>query len=263
MSKNECRFYVYAYLRSKDSDRGKKGSPYYIGKGSKFRAYTRTQRTCPAPKSDEYIVFIQEGLTEKEAFRLECFCIGLYGRIDIGTGCLWNRTDGGEGASGFIRTPEMLRKQSLAHKGRRVSQSTRLKMAKAKRGRRHSQPTREKMSQSASGANNAFYGRKHSEESRRRMTESHIGSRHSEETRRKMSEIKKGQKHTQEAKDKMSISRAKYEYLVRLEDGQMITTVSLSRLAKTHHLPRWALYKSLEKNGVACKGISVVIFRSL
>jgi hypothetical protein len=33
MTKDPRRFYVYAFLREKDSARGKRMSPYYIGKG--------------------------------------------------------------------------------------------------------------------------------------------------------------------------------------------------------------------------------------
>lgn len=34
-------YYVYAYLREKDSDTASTGSPYYIGKGKNKRAWER------------------------------------------------------------------------------------------------------------------------------------------------------------------------------------------------------------------------------
>ena len=79
MTKDPRRFYVYAYLRSKDSERGVKYSPYYIGKGCGYRCLSRKRRTAPTPKDRAFIVFIQEGLEEEEAFALERYCIAMYG----------------------------------------------------------------------------------------------------------------------------------------------------------------------------------------
>lgn len=40
MSSNHI-YYVYAYIRSKDSDTAKAGTPYYIGKGKHKRAFSK------------------------------------------------------------------------------------------------------------------------------------------------------------------------------------------------------------------------------
>ena len=92
-------FYVYAYLRSRDSETAATGTPYYIGKGRRRRAYNKHNNT-PTPKDKANIVLLEQNLTEVEAHDLEVELIAKYGRKDIKSGILHNRTDGGEGASG-------------------------------------------------------------------------------------------------------------------------------------------------------------------
>jgi hypothetical protein len=90
---------------------------------------------------------MERGLTEIGACALERFYIRWYGRKDLMTGILLNRTSGGEGVSGLIS----------ARKGKRdfISDTTRRKMSVAKlgkdtwnKGKRniYSQETLEKMS---------------------------------------------------------------------------------------------------------------------
>ena len=42
------KFYVYAYIRSVESDHGAIGTPYYIGKGTGYRAWHRSNDVCLA-----------------------------------------------------------------------------------------------------------------------------------------------------------------------------------------------------------------------
>ena len=89
-------YYVYAYLR-------KDNTPYYIGKGKGRRAYSKN-RSIHFPSDKSRIVFYQTGLKEEDAFLLEKLYIKLFGRKDLGTGVLYNMTDGGDGASGIIKS---------------------------------------------------------------------------------------------------------------------------------------------------------------
>jgi predicted XRE-type DNA-binding protein len=70
---------------------------------------------------------IQEFPSEADALAAEMFLIAYYGRKDLGTGCLRNRTDGGEGISN--PSTETRRKLSLLHLGKSWSPETRAKLS--------------------------------------------------------------------------------------------------------------------------------------
>jgi hypothetical protein len=197
MSSEKRIYYVYAYLRSKNSERGPKYSPYYIGKGCGQRAFNK-KRAIAAPADKSFIVFLEEGLTETEAFALEKYAVSLYGRIDKGMGILWNMTDGGEGCSGVI-----------------MSEETRAKIARALTGKKRPPEVIKKMAKGRTGI-------LHTEETKRKMSESRRGK-------------KKGP-HSDAAKQRISEGKAKYEYEVTDPNGNTYMTRSLNMLCKEHGL---------------------------
>lgn len=139
-------FYVYAYLRHD-------GIPYYIGKGKGVRAWNHYKNEkCQSPKDQKRIVVIERGLTEVGACAIERQMIRWYGRKDLGTGILLNKTNGGDGAS-----------------GRTFSEFAKKKMALKKLGKKQSQATCDKRSSSLKGRPSPFKGGRHSIESKHKI----------------------------------------------------------------------------------------------
>jgi len=206
-------FYIYFLRRSDKEDplELNKGQPFYVGKGSNDRIgshrkdakmYQNGNLDYKCLKNsiivslwnssldfEEEVIF--NHLTEQEAFKYEIQIIAIYGRIDLGTGCLANMTDGGEGHSGCIRSEETRRKISNAGIGRVFSQESKQKISQALKGkafRRNVSCSEEhKMKISA-----ARKGIQFSDEHKKKLSEAHKGKCYSAETKRKMSLSQKG-----------------------------------------------------------------------
>ena len=102
-------YYTYAYLREDKT-------PYYIGKGTGRRIYSTNRKGLKPPKDKSRIIFLKQNLTEEEAFKHEVYMIAVFGRKDNETGILRNKTDGGDGISGFTHSEETKNKMSASAK---------------------------------------------------------------------------------------------------------------------------------------------------
>ena len=85
--------------------RKENNTPYYIGKGTGKRAWSKSRHSLKVPDKQR-IIIMETNLTEVGAFALERFYIKWYGRKDLGTGILRNLTDGGEGVTGYKHSEE-------------------------------------------------------------------------------------------------------------------------------------------------------------
>jgi hypothetical protein len=190
-------YYTYAYLRE---DR----TPYYIGKGNGRRLYIKHNKEIRPPKDKSRIIYLKQNLLEEDAFKHEIYMIDVFGRKDLGTGILRNRTNGGEGVSGLVTSEETRRKRSERMRGENNPHYGKRGQNSLNYGKSPSDETRRKISEKNTGVNSANYGK-------RGKNSFNYGKSPSEETRRKQSEVKKGKNnpnygksHSEEAKRKMS-----------------------------------------------------------
>jgi len=105
-------FYTYLHRSASGS-----GEIFYVGKGTGKRAYHQSKRN-PHWKNivRKYGLLVEICATwesEEDAFTHEKFLIGVMRNLGID---LVNRTDGGEGSSGAVRSPETRAKYVHAHR---------------------------------------------------------------------------------------------------------------------------------------------------
>jgi hypothetical protein len=185
-------YYTYAYLREDKT-------PYYIGKGKGNRIFNRSRGDIRPPKDKSRVIYLKQNITEEEAFKHEIYMISVFGRKDLDTGILRNKTNGGEGSSGAIRSDEYRKKLSESRKGTKLTEEHKNKIGKSMLGntwnvgRKHSDEMRRKVSES-NKSRQYIKGRKFSEETKKKLSESHKGKTPTEETRKKLRESKLGRK---------------------------------------------------------------------
>jgi group I intron endonuclease len=241
---NPNRFYTYAYLRE---DR----TPYYIGKGSGKRIYQQNGKPCGVPKDKNKIIFLKQNLIEEDAFNHEKYIISVFGRIDIGTGVLRNKSDGGQGSSGAIRSEETKKKMSESLKGRIFTEKHRKNIGKSSEGRIFSKESRKKMSESHLGKfvgeKSPVYGKKHTEQTKRKLSELNAGNNNPFY----------GKKHTEELKQKLS---SKHNKLLRFisPGGEVVEEwTTLRMFCKKYNLSRCELVKLMNGKQSQHKGWTI------
>lgn len=153
-------FYTYVW---KDAA----GTPFYVGKGGKdggARSRNASKRSLEFKevyaKGGCTVEIVDEFVLESEAHAHEMELIERYGRRNYG-GLLVNKTEGGEGNSGWVpsqetrakigyassnRSPQTLAKMSATKKGKKASAETRAKLSAAHKGKIVSLETRAKLS---------------------------------------------------------------------------------------------------------------------
>lgn len=256
MEDEDRKYYVYIYLDPRKpgdyvyGDYKFKNEPFYVGKGKNKRykehltdarsmkkdgTYTYIDHRCSKIRKikeetdkDPIIKKIKTNLSEDLSFQLEIGLIKLIGRDDLNNGPLVNKTDGGEGFSGYVPTEEQIeanrirntgenhpnwgkciseetkKKISEAHMGMQFSEEHLKNLSLSHMGKPQSEETRRKRGESLRGENHHFYGKTFSDEHKKKLSITQTGKKLSEETKRKIAESSRGRTYTKETRMKIS-----------------------------------------------------------
>jgi hypothetical protein len=153
---NKEKYYVYAYLRED-------GTPYYIGKGRNKRAWTKGKGEVYPPVNKLLIKIIAHKLWENEAYNLEEKLILYYGRKDLETGILRNKSNGGEG----IKKPynKVAWNKGLTKDDPRVEKNAK-NIKEGMKDYKRTLSHQEKLNESYKHRKSSFKGKSHSEETK-------------------------------------------------------------------------------------------------
>lgn len=236
------KFYVYGLFDPNKND------PYYIGKGKDGRCSShfepnRLKREKKYLKTKISIKIINEGgfpiykilfnnLTENEAFLKERELISKYGRIDNGTGCLANHTDGGEGLSGIIIPLDSIIKRSESLKGVPRPLDVRKKISKTLKGRKRPKETLKKISKAKAGK---IYPKLIKANKKNALKRKGVPLK--KETKLKISRSQKGRTVPLERRIKIS-NTLKKTYILYDPHGQKLTITDISKFCQQNNFSK-------------------------
>jgi hypothetical protein len=174
MSELQRFFYIYIYFIN--------GVAEYVGKGfnnrflehtKKWRKSARANRSThwhnhlhsSIAKGREIKIEIIPCASDEEALALEIKTIAKFGRRDLGTGTLYNLTDGGEGACGVKMSEEAKRKigqnSSAALKGRKLPQAHKDAISEGGKGLKRTAQTKARISAGLTGVKKPALSSRH------------------------------------------------------------------------------------------------------
>lgn len=116
-----------------------KNEVFYVGIGkedSRAFDFLRRNKVWKGIKrrTDVDVEIVARDLSWELACELEQLMIQEYGRIDLGTGCLVNLTDGGDGSIGAKHTKETIEKRANSNRGQKRTDETKRKMSEVRKG---------------------------------------------------------------------------------------------------------------------------------
>lgn len=251
----------YTYVISVDS------IPKYVGKGKGPRCYHHFEgknhfanhlRKAQRENKNILIEKIIENVTEEEAFKKEKELIASYGRRDLKTGTLFNKTNGGDGVSGKVYSKEEREilsksgKMAYANRDPEVEKVRRERISKGQIGKIVSEQTRKNISKAKTG-NTVI-----SQETRDKISKARKGHPTSKETRDKISKANKGRDFSKEHRERIGMkSRGRIQpeshrascrertgeksgrsklWVLRSPEGKEYSTMHMSAFCKEYNL---------------------------